>query len=47
MRRLAAPVQNSGHEALVAQAPRVGGAATLARLDLELDSFSGHFGAEV
>ena len=47
MRRLAAPVEDAGHEAFVAQAPCVGGAAALARLDLELDSFSGHFGAQV
>ena len=47
MRCLAAPVEDAGHEALVAQAPCVSGAAALARLDLELDSFSGHFGGEV
>ncbi len=47
MRRLAPAVEDAGHEPLVAQAACVGRAATLARLDLELDSFSGHFGAEV
>jgi hypothetical protein len=47
MRRLTAPVEDAGYEALAAQAPRIGGAAPLALLDLELDSFSGHFGGEV
>ena len=47
MRRLAAPVEHARHQALAAQSPRIGGAATLALLDLELDSFTGHFGGEV
>jgi hypothetical protein len=47
MRRLAASVEDARDHALSAQAPRVGRAAPFARLHLELDSFSGHFGAEV
>jgi hypothetical protein len=47
MRRLAAPVEHAWDHALSAQATRIGGTAPFARLDLELDSFAGHFGAEV
>jgi hypothetical protein len=47
VRRLAASVEDTGDHALSAQAPCVGGPAPFAGLHLELDSFSGHFGAEV
>jgi hypothetical protein len=47
VRRLAAPVEHARDEALLAQAPGVGGAAALARLHLELHPFPGHVGGEV
>ena len=47
VRGLATPIEHAWHEALVPQAPRVGGAAPLALRHLELDSFTGHFGGEV
>ena len=47
VRSLSTPVEHARHEALVPQAPRIGGAAPLALRDLELDSFTGHFGGEV
>jgi hypothetical protein len=47
VRSLPTPIEHAWHEALVPQASRVGGAAPLALCDLELDSFTGHFGGEV
>jgi len=47
VRRFPAPVEHARHEALAAQAPRIGGAAPFALLHLELYSFTGHFGGEV
>jgi hypothetical protein len=47
VRRLAASVKDTRDHALGPQAACVGGAAPFARLDLELDSFAGHFGGEV
>ena len=47
VRRLAAPVEDTGNHSRVAQASRVRGAAPFALLDFELDSFAGHFGGEV
>jgi hypothetical protein len=44
---LAASVENAGNEPLRTEAPRVGGAAPFAGLDLQLDSFTGHIGGEV
>src|SRR5262249_12016430 len=46
VRLLAVAVEDAGNEALTAQAARVSRAASLALLDLQLDSFSGHSGAE-
>src|SRR5439155_811785 len=46
MRRLAISVQNAGNEAGPAQPASVGGAAPLALLHLQLDSFTRHDGAE-
>jgi hypothetical protein len=42
VRGLAAPVEDAGDQTLAAQAPRRGGAAQVALLHLDLDSFTGH-----
>jgi hypothetical protein len=42
MRLLAAPVEDTGNEAPLAEPPRVRGAPRLALDDLELDSFTCH-----
>jgi hypothetical protein len=42
VRVLAAPVEDARDQTLAAQAPRRGGAAQLALLYLDLDSFTGH-----
>jgi len=47
MRLLAAPVEDAGDQALLAQTPRNARAELLALLDLQLDAFSGHTGGEV
>jgi hypothetical protein len=43
---LAAAVEDAGDESLATEAARVGRAAALALLHLQLDSLTRHFGAE-
>src|SRR6266511_3399701 len=44
VRRLAAPVEDTGDEALLPQAPGIGGAARLTLLNLESNPLTGHGG---